>query len=76
MCTKEEYGKWRNEVIEQQVQFVQKVVHALRSAQTDYNVPKSKPTVQRGDESRKGNEKPEAEGKHLLCRNLNEPFNR
>ncbi|XKL60308.1 hypothetical protein PGB90_001324 [Kerria lacca] len=45
----EDYNKWRNEKLEQEVQFVQKVVHNLRSAQTDYNLPKSRSVIQEND---------------------------
>lgn len=55
----EDFAKWRNEKVEQDVQFIQKIVHCLRSAQTDYNLPKSRPTV--SNETDK-NEKREAEG--------------
>lgn len=58
--TQESYQKWRNETLEQEVQFVQKIVHALRSAQTDYNLPKVKVSAYR---ERQENEKPKAEGK-------------
>lgn len=30
---------WRNEVIENEVEFVQKVARAIRSARSDYNLP-------------------------------------
>ncbi len=60
----EEYAKWRNETVEHEVQFVQKVVHCLRSAQTDYNLPKSRLGAQGDSEKSSATEKPEAEGKN------------
>lgn len=35
---------WRNEKVENEVQFVQKVIHSIRSARSDYNLPKAAKT--------------------------------
>lgn len=31
--------RWRNEIIENEVEFIQKVARAIRSARSDYNLP-------------------------------------
>lgn len=34
-----EQYKWKDDIIEQEVEFVQKIAKAIRSARSDYNLP-------------------------------------
>lgn len=36
--------KWHNPDLEQEMEFVQKIVHSIRSARSDYNLPKGTKT--------------------------------
>jgi valyl-tRNA synthetase len=44
---------WRNEIVEQEVEFIQKVAKAIRSARSDYNLPNK--TKTEGKSRRKPN---------------------